>query len=336
MKIIRRQYPAIERLSGAENQPGIRVDLNTASVPSNGQSLSIAIVAYRSDDTIEECLDSIAEWCSDSKVVVVDNSGCDRTKRSVAGYQCTTLDVRYLRPGINLGYAKGIAYAVSTLPTTELLLILNPDTRLLADPRDLTSLLKSASIVAGTLISPNNEDPRRVPNARQKVTYWRELQKSILGSRRYHGPLRLGTEDVVTVDQIDGAYMLVEMPWFILNQFDNRFELYYEDVEFCRRAWATAKGCAVSTHKVALHLGGSSAAKSGGTAYLVNRVSRARYYALHFRGYPRFVLLIPFVLEFISRSLARKPEGMSTRWRALVLAARENGPSGTSSLLGPP
>ena len=73
------------------------------------------------------------------------------------------------------------------------------------------------------------------PNARVRVTFGRELVRAALGASRRR-ILKVSHASEVAVDQVDGAYMLVEREYLLSNPMDERFELYYEDVEFCDRA----------------------------------------------------------------------------------------------------
>jgi GT2 family glycosyltransferase len=286
------------------------------------ESLLVIVVAYQSQDTIGPCLTSIAASCHDAHAVVVNNSRDRETRTKVEQVSADTgLLVEYVDPGANLGYSRAVNLALSIQQNSDLVLVLNPDATVTEDPRVLAPRLDSCRIVSGVLVTPPHLEPKRVPNARPRVTLLRELLRSLLGSRVYRGPRRTGEGEYV-VDQIDGSYMLFRRAWIEARGFDERFELYYEDVAICDLA-RRESGCLVVNRVVGTHAGGASAKKSGATAYRVHRVSRARYLKLRYGHIPDWVLKAVFVVEFAVRSSTGQHEASSVRRRALQEACTE-------------
>ena len=75
---------------------------------------------------------------------------------------------------------------------------------------------------------------------------------------------------------------------------------------------------------------------SGGTAYLANRVSHARYLRGKYPKWPRVVLWLPFAAELWARSVTRQPEGRATLVKDYRLASRElRNPGSVQVLDGP-
>lgn len=286
------------------------------------ESLLVIVVAYQSQDTIGPCLTSVAANCDDVVAVVVNNSRDHETRAKVEHVAADTgLVVDYVDPGSNLGYSRAVNLALSKQQNGDLVLILNPDATLTEDPRVLAPRLDSYRVVAGVLVTPPHLEPKRVPNARPRVTFARELLRSLLGSRVYRGPRRTAEGEYV-VDQIDGSYMLFRGDWIQARGLDERFELYYEDVAICDVA-RTEGGCLVVNRVVGTHTGGASAKKSGPTAYRVHRVSRARYLKLRYRHVPDWLLKSVFVLEFAVRAFTSQHEAGCVRRRALQEACTE-------------
>jgi GT2 family glycosyltransferase len=295
-------------------------------------TLLVVVVAYLSGETIAECLRSTIRFCPNAVVIVVDNSDDVATASAVEALSSET-GVRILdRPQVNLGYARAVNRAERSAADTDFVLVLNPDVVLTADPLQLITCLDNADVAAGTLVSRPSDCPQRFPNARPRVSLTRELLRSGLGSRVYRGPARR-SGIVVRVDQLDGAYLLARRSWFRAHPLDESFELYYEDVAFCDAA-RTERGCVISPEIVGVHTGGASADKSGGLAYLASRVSRARYLCRRYPRMPGLVLSVLFFIEAVSRTAMRRPEPVSLRLHALVLALREIKNPGSIGVLG--
>jgi GT2 family glycosyltransferase len=109
-----------------------------------------------------------------------------------------------------------------------------------------------------------------------------------------------------------------------LGGFDQQFELYYEDVDICRRASALGSITFV-TQVWGDHLGGASSRQLARDPYVAARVSRVRYLVKHHLGpHSSFPVIIGIALiEFIARSLSFQSEGMMVRWDGVRFACRE-------------
>jgi GT2 family glycosyltransferase len=267
-------------------------------------------------------MDSLLNVSPDASVAVVDNEGSDEIAAIVGTTRRRGLMVDYINPGANLGYAGGVALGFRLVGDADVILVLNPDVELLVDPRHLVPLLDKADIVAGTLASVDDPQPKRIANARPPVTLWREALRSAFGSRVYRGPRRAVGRAAQRVAQLDGAYLLMRTAWCRNHPMDLRFELYYEDVALCDEA-RRESGCMVANEVVAIHVGGVSTAGAGAAAYLVHRVSRARYLRIRHPRLPSFLLGALFRLEAASRSITSQPEQGHVRRNAVRLALAE-------------
>jgi GT2 family glycosyltransferase len=126
------------------------------------------------------------------------------------------------------------------------------------------------------------------------------------------------------VGQLDGALLVVNRHVFWrLGGFDERFELYYEDVDFCRTA-RTLGGCVISSTTWGVHEGGASFRSDPWPAFAVLRISRLRYFRKVGIGLlPGPAHLALSVLELAARTVTRRPEGHRARWSSLRVQARE-------------
>ena len=111
----------------------------------------VVIVAYGSEDHLEECLQTLGP---DLPVVVIDNGGSDRAQRI-----CKSAGATYVRPQTNIGFAAAVNVALRghRVPGVDVLL-LNPDARLrvteLTKMRD--ELHRSSDLAA---VGPRLVDP---------------------------------------------------------------------------------------------------------------------------------------------------------------------------------
>jgi N-acetylglucosaminyl-diphospho-decaprenol L-rhamnosyltransferase len=114
--------------------------------------------------------------------------------------------------------------------------IANPDIHLPGNPfPDLVAYLDNHPEVA--LVAPTVFNPQGLPedNARRFPTPWGLGRKALgLDDGRYTG----SGEDPFTVDWVAGMFLLIRADAFRdIGGFDERFFLYYEDVDLCARLW---------------------------------------------------------------------------------------------------
>ena len=286
--------------------------------------IGAVIVTYRSGVTIADCVSGLLRD-PDVTIAVVDNSS-----EALCRSACETIAtanpgrVTYVDPQANLGYAKAANRGVGTLGSLDYVAIVNPDTLV---TRSLSELVSRAQSTPYTLVAARLDSGQDGhANARPRLTLWRELLKALAGSRAYRNPRRLRSPDgrLHKVGQLDGAFLMCSArTWESLGGFDERYELYYEDVDLCRRA-SSLSGSLLLNESWGIHRGGESFGRSGGTAFVALRVSRVRYLRRWYGqalGFSMAALIA--ALEFASRSLTAQGEGGQTRRLALVMQTQE-------------
>lgn len=111
--------------------------------------------------------------------------------------------------------------------------ILNPDIRLLGNPFDrLTRYLKKHGdgVVAPQIINPGGHLEN---NARRFPTPFTIIKKALVGTSGLDYPVSAGD---LEPDWIGGMFMLFSRNCYeAVNGFDERYFLYYEDVDLCAR-----------------------------------------------------------------------------------------------------
>jgi GT2 family glycosyltransferase/lipopolysaccharide/colanic/teichoic acid biosynthesis glycosyltransferase len=212
--------------------------------------LSAIIVAFDSGPALRRCLDSIrreviAEDIT-SEIVVVDNGSGDATAEILAAQP----DVVVLRNEYNAGFGAAVnqGFRSSTGP---LVLLLNPDAEL--EEGSLAPLLETlrrhpdTDLAAPALILPDGsrqESPRRFYEPATILARRPPLGRTALGRKLLseHVMSEPGGEEAGPVDWVSGAAMLLRrsgMPRH--GPFDERYFLYFEDVDLCRRLQSTGR-----------------------------------------------------------------------------------------------
>ena len=231
------------------------------------KDLSILIVTYNSRPLIDKLLNGLA-WQIDglnAEVVLVDNASHDGTADAVAERHP---GVHLVRSPQNLGFAAGNNLAARHAQG-RVLLLLNPD----ALPargcvaRSLALMDGDAGVgLAGARLLA--EDGATQPSARMFPTLMQEaIVLSGLAARfpksRWFGRLDRTWADparAAPVDWVPGAFALVRHELFDhLGGFDERFFLYYEEVDLCRRIRAAGYRVQYWPELRVHHIGGVSA-----------------------------------------------------------------------------
>lgn len=300
--------------------------------------IAVVVVAYRSADTLTDCLASILAD-PQTRVVVVDNADDQGTRDACTAVGRDHPDrFRYDSPGRNLGYAGACNRGLAALGASDLVAVVNPDVALSRPLSELASLpeFRAGDVIAGRLRSSG---PDGALNARPAVSLGRELGKALVGSRAYRSSaLAVPDGQVHEVDQLDGALLLLTAgTWRELGGFDERFELYYEDVDLCARVRRSGR-CLLANTAWGAHIGGHSFRASNGRAYVALRVSRTRYLLKWWRPavLARSAALGLAALEWLMRSLTRQAEGPVTRALALRRVVAELRHPGSQRVLTQP
>lgn len=293
----------------------------------------VVVVAYNSSATLDACVGSVLRDSSVVELIVVDNSSDPESSRIVEARRVVDVRIRYLDPGTNTGFARACNLGVAAAEANwSHVFFVNPDVEL-AERLDLLALSgpKPLGIVAARLYSPDHPSSA---NIRPIATRLRELAKAIVGTRAYRVDLA-GDKPVICAAQVDGALLGMNKSTYLeLGGFDERFELYYEDVDICRRA-NLAGVCHFVTKIWGTHVGGASSGSTRGAAYTMSRISRVRYLRKFYGdgvGTTGIAGLIA-VVEFVSRSITRQAEGPEIRRRALRLQSQELRHPGTVRIL---
>jgi N-acetylglucosaminyl-diphospho-decaprenol L-rhamnosyltransferase len=209
-------------------------------------SIDIVIVNWNAGTLLRGCLESIASPATDlftlHRVVVVDNASSDG---SIQNLQDLKLPLSIIRNGENKGFAAACNQGAQG-SNSDFLLFLNPDTRVagesLSKPIGFMQRPENQNIgIVGIQLRDEHGD---VARSCARFTTPGSIITEIVGlSRLFPGtfPTHFMSEwdhrSSREVDQVMGAFFLVRRGLFeSLHGFDERFFVYYEDMDFSFRA----------------------------------------------------------------------------------------------------
>lgn len=275
-------------------------------------SLSIVIVNWNTKNQLRDCISTIGAASKSGfvlrDVVVVDNASTDESLR---GVDAIGVPVTIVRNKENLGFAAACNQGAS-LASGDYLLFLNPDTRLFEN-----------SLVAPLAFLENDENAhvaicgvQMVDECNKECQSYAKFPSTLnfalkaIGAKKFVSRWWKGCDgvdsranDVLLVDQVIGAFFVVRRPIFDqLNGFDERFFVYFEEVDFSLRArdkgWASV--CLTGTQ--CFHVGGGSSRQVKAARLFYSLRSRILYVFKHFSALSIVALLfITLIVEFFGR-----------------------------------
>jgi N-acetylglucosaminyl-diphospho-decaprenol L-rhamnosyltransferase len=256
--------------------------------------LSVVIVNFNSGPCLEACLSSLGPALGDTRwhTIVVDNQSTDGSERAVHSFADR---VSLVPAGSNLGFGRAANLGASRTDAARLLFV-NPDCRLAAGCLEPLQAELDAhprcAIVAPLVL---NEDGSPQGNARGDPTMLTGLfGRTTVLTRLFPraGPVRRnivvpGRGDAAAgsssvVDWVSGACFLARRAAFsAAGGFDERYFLYWEDADLCRRLRAGGWTIRLRTDARATHLGSRSSRTARREAILAFHRSAYLYYATH-------------------------------------------------------
>jgi len=270
------------------------------------------VVTYNSEEVVQSCVEACLGAQLD--VLVVDNASIDRTVALAQAAGATVLENVE-----NRGFAGGVNQGLLATQS-ELVLILNPDVRIASDLEPLVAAARQHGIAGGRLTDPQGVTQegftiRRFPTSTVlalELVGVNRLWKNNPWNLKY----RYLDRDLSLKGQADqpaGAFLMVRRDvWEALGGMDERFwPIWFEDVDFCRRASMAGYEIQYVPESRAFHSGGHSIKKiDGASKQLYWYDSLLRYAGKHFRPGEVRILCLAGVFGALLRAVVGVPVAM--------------------------
>jgi hypothetical protein len=239
--------------------------------------LSFIIVNYQSEKYLFKCLSSIQEKILGVgyEIIVVNN---DATHLETS----FPSEIKLINTGKNIGFGAACNLGARSAQG-EILCFLNPDTEIVSnnilDLLDKFDKYDKLAIVGPRLVDEKNNTQEWI--AGKEVTIWSTLMNN-LGYKRDQKIW----ESAVPVEcaWITGAAMFIRKDIFDrLGGFDEKFFMYFEDVDLCQRARQLSYKVLYFPEFTVKHFGGKS--------FLNKKRQKKYYYVSQLKYFKKYFLL---------------------------------------------
>lgn len=231
---------------------------------------SIIIVNWNSKEFLKGCLSSIPGDTS-HEVIIVDNASsdgsCDFIEKNFP-------DVRLIRNNMNKGFAAGCNQGAG-IARGRYLFFLNPDTIMEKDSIkkliDFAETKEWLGAVGPRLIG-------RDGRAQNSVRRFPTISRALMG-RKERLVKQLSDKEPSSVEQVSGAAFLIKKDlWRDVGGMDERFFMFYEEVDLCRRLKDLGYNIYYLPAARIIHLGGGSRHKDSEAVKRYSRKSMILYF----------------------------------------------------------
>lgn len=285
---------------------------SSAEVIVSTASLSIVIVNWNAGPHLRECILSIQRMSRDgfalSDVVIVDNGSTDGSLMTI---DQSSVPVRIIRNDENRGFAVACNQGAAAT-NGDYLLFLNPDTCLFEDSisKSVTFMERSENMHVGIcgiqLVDESNRECMSYatfPTLGRFIKQAFGIKKIIDGHGTEIGKDISKHPGVLEVDQVIGAFFMVRQTVFNqLKGFDERFFVYFEEVDFAFRAYLKGWKSVCLTGVKCIHVGGGTSRQVKAARLFYSLRSRLLYSFKHYSPFFAMALLVvTMVPEFLSR-----------------------------------
>ncbi len=260
--------------------------MGQSSPPSHSPSITLSIVSHGDAEKVERLLESLrsCEQNSQFQVILTDNLGNDLP--TFDGFAKISLTfIRNQRPR---GFASNHNQAFG-LAKTNYFCVLNPD--VFFEQEVFGNLIALLDTAKADIVAPLILDPEGVVQDSFRVlpTPLNIVRRKLPGYR--FAPIPAGAGGLVRPDWMAGTFLLMKRETFSkMGGFDEKFHLYFEDVDFCTRARLAGLKLLVDTGVHVQHLPQHASRKN------------FRYLLWHFQSALRF-----FLSPVYKQSLQNKP-----------------------------
>ena len=271
--------------------------------------IDIVIVNWNTGNQLRQCIDSIVDNLESaiSRIIVVDNNSNDGSENGIIEKP----NVLLLRSRENLGFSKACNLG-ATHASSDLILFLNPDT--LIFPHTFSKVLKFMELEKNSKIGICSiqlyDETGDISHSCSRFPFLFGYINKAIGLSLFFPKLSMPMNEwdhstSRSVEQVIGAFFLVRRSIFIsLNGFDERFFMYFEEVDFSLRAKRLGWISYFFSDAQSFHRGGGSSGQIKSTRLFYHLRSRIKYSIKHFNFWSVAILIIlSLIIEPFTRSL---------------------------------
>ena len=271
--------------------------------------VSVVIVNFNTENYLKNCINYLIKNNINfiNKIIIVDNASTDNSMNIIPNNRL----IKIIKLKKNLGFAKGCNIGAKYC-TEKYILFLNPDTRLYKN-----SIKKSLEHMENPKYFKTAILGAQMLNSSKKISiscsYFPNITRFFFKSigldliLKKFGLFMRDFDHKTSryVDQVIGAFFLIRKKVFIkLNGFDERFFLFYEEVDLSLRAYNHGFKSFYNANVKCLHYGGGSTTKYKFLRDLNYHKNKIIYAIKHFNVFQvSFLIAVTFTIELVARIL---------------------------------
>lgn len=283
------------------------------------KSLDIIIINWNAGKQLYECVESIKSAKKDNiklNVVIVDNASTDDSLSNISNVEIpNTMNLKIIKNSNNKGFAKACNQGAKG-SQADYLLFLNPDTKLFENSLTVPIAFmekpenKKVGIAGIQLVDDLGDVARtcaRFPTPSRFFIKMLGLDKLFPKYFLSHFMREWDHSESRIVDQVMGAFFLVRRSLFeSLGGFDERFFVYFEEVDFSYKAYKAGRESVYLGTAQAYHAGGGISGQIKAKRLFYSLRSRILYSYKHSGPFSATLLMLGtiFIEPFSRLALA--------------------------------
>ena len=262
-------------------------------------NLEVVLVHYHTPELLHAAVISTLQDMARSgltgRVTVVDNGSNENDKEILS-----SLPVRYLNPGVNLGYAGAINLALD-FTNADVAIVMNSDLELFPGCiENLVRAIASGASAAGPRFYWDRDARIMLPPteprgwfdefARRASTLSPQIQESVRKRWRTHARRHWMATRSIESFALSGAMIAMSgQAWRVIGPFDDSYKLYFEENDWLARLERAGGRAVYVPSAQVLHYYNQSAVKSPRAREWFNQSAR-RYEKRHYKKWQRLIL----------------------------------------------
>jgi GT2 family glycosyltransferase len=270
---------------------------------------TVVIVSYNCRQALQTCLLTLTSAGEPPPILVVDNGSTDGTAEMIAR---DFPAVQLLQNTRNHGFAAACNQGIRAC-ASDFILLLNPDTMLRpATLQKLTDTMRAQPNIGACGPRVLNTEGSLQPSCRRFPTLGAMVCDELGLSRLFPHSRRLAKyrmhgwehDETRDVDQLMGSCLLLRRTALEqIGLLDERFFLYFEEVDLCLRLWQTGWRVVFVADPTVTHLGGESSRTDPRNALGHRYRSLFAFYRKHYPAWQLPILRLVVQIAAVARAV---------------------------------